>query len=175
MGCSCCKPESDEGDDPSAPLLRNGGNKRGGRTQRNEVINEGNNGGTSGYQQRSNVPEDRETDEQSLLNKILTQTMTDIIDVSAIDSHGVEHHESIDRVKKYSQMLGQLPQASLQKLRVAPLLTDTVNVEKSLSAPVPSRESIAQVQHFAKKVAEAMGNVKVEHRDDLVVSVTFQM
>ncbi|KAI2561611.1 LAMTOR1 isoform 8, partial [Pan troglodytes] len=41
------------------------------------------------------------TDEQALLSSILAKTASNIIDVSAADSQGMEQHEYMDRARQY--------------------------------------------------------------------------
>uniref|UniRef100_A0A8D2KNM1 Ragulator complex protein LAMTOR1 n=1 Tax=Urocitellus parryii TaxID=9999 RepID=A0A8D2KNM1_UROPR len=56
------------------------------------------NGAESNYH---SLPSAR-TDEQALLSSILAKTASNIIDVSAADSQGMEQHEYMDLARQYS-------------------------------------------------------------------------
>ncbi|OCT55412.1 hypothetical protein XELAEV_18002388mg [Xenopus laevis] len=51
-------------------------------------------------QNPTNNPSAR-TDEQAMLSRILAKTAQNIIDVSAVESQGMEQHECMDRARQY--------------------------------------------------------------------------
>jgi len=107
-------------------------------------------------------------DEQSALSRILHQTATNVIDVSALDSHNLEQHEYMDRARQYSQRIATSSTKGYQNGHQW-LLTDVPAVNRVLAAealPVADLQLITQV---AEKSAKALQELKVEHKEDLVV------
>lgn len=86
----------------------------------------------------------KKNDEQSALSKILHETATNVIDVSALDSHDLEQHEYYERMKAYKARLSGL-------LRWSPpnqnklLLTDVPAPEKLLSSDPISMDNFLLV------------------------------
>jgi hypothetical protein len=70
------------------------------------------------------------TDEQALLSSILAKTASNIIDVSAADSQGMEQHEYTDWAGQYSTGLAMLS-SSLTHRKKLPLLPSLT------SQPIP--------------------------------------
>uniref|UniRef100_A0A803JG43 Ragulator complex protein LAMTOR1 n=1 Tax=Xenopus tropicalis TaxID=8364 RepID=A0A803JG43_XENTR len=54
-------------------------------------------------QNSTNNPSAR-TDEQAMLSRILAKTAQNIIDVSAVESQGMEQHECMDRARQYRSL-----------------------------------------------------------------------
>ncbi|CAG0878872.1 unnamed protein product [Darwinula stevensoni] len=90
----------------------------------------------------------RKADEQSALERILRETATNIIDVSALETHSVEQHEYLDRTKQYSHRLSnQTNLKSFPKVRPAPRVLSTLEdipaIEKILSIEPISQDDLA--------------------------------
>ncbi|CAG2061584.1 unnamed protein product, partial [Timema podura] len=75
----------------------------------------------------------KKKDEQSALNRILQETATNVIDVAALDSHNLEQHEYLDRVKHYTQKL-QTGSRWVSSRKAPCLLVDIPAPEKLLAA-----------------------------------------
>nr|CAD7398651.1 unnamed protein product [Timema poppensis] len=75
----------------------------------------------------------KKKDEQSALNRILQETATNVIDVAALDSHNLEQHEYLDRVKHYTQKL-QTGSRWVSSRKPPCLLVDIPAPEKLLAA-----------------------------------------
>jgi hypothetical protein len=107
-------------------------------------------------------------DEQSALNRILHQTATSVIDVSALDSHNLEQYEYMDRAKQYSQKLAVAIIKSTSKPKPC-LLEDVPAPERVLTACLTSMGDLHLIIAASEKTAAALKSVKVEHKEDLVV------
>lgn len=114
----------------------------------------------------------KKTDEQSALNRILQETATNVIDVAALGSHNLEHHEYLDRMKMYSAKLQMVPGATgrwTQPRRPPCILVDIPAPDKVLSnTPIDSHDFFL-ITNMVDKANQALMDVKVEHREDLVV------
>ncbi|XP_065337874.1 ragulator complex protein LAMTOR1 [Cloeon dipterum] len=111
------------------------------------------------------------SDEQSALNRILQETASNVIDVAALDSHTLEQHEYRERVTHYTQRLNGI--AVMQRWRSPPtkvcLLADLPAPEKLLSTETVLPTDLQTMNYFMEAASEAMSNIKVEHKEDLVV------
>ncbi|XP_064636133.1 ragulator complex protein LAMTOR1-like isoform X2 [Lineus longissimus] len=108
-------------------------------------------------------------DEQSVLNRILHQAANNVIDVSAIDAHNMEQHEYQDRVKQYKTRV-EIVCSSSQRLKRGPTLPNVgVMPQNVLSEPPVSLADIQFVSMTAEKALQAVRQVKVTHKEDLVV------
>lgn len=86
----------------------------------------------------------KKNDEQSALNKILHETATNIIDVSALDSHDLEQHEYYERMKAYNARLNGLVRWSPPNQSKL-LLIDVPAPEKLLASEPISVENLNMV------------------------------
>ncbi|XP_058407877.1 ragulator complex protein LAMTOR1-like [Diceros bicornis minor] len=78
------------------------------------------------------------TDEQALLSSILAKTASNIIDVSAADSQGMQQHEYIDRARQYSTRLAVLSSSLTHWKKLPPLPSLTSQPHQVLARePVP--------------------------------------
>ncbi|XP_068920805.1 ragulator complex protein LAMTOR1 isoform X1 [Petaurus breviceps papuanus] len=78
------------------------------------------------------------TDEQALLSSILAKTASNIIDVSAADSQGMEQHEYMDRARQYSTRLAVLSSSLTHWKKLPPLPSLTSQPHQVLASdPVP--------------------------------------
>lgn len=108
-------------------------------------------------------------DEQSAVSRILHQTATNVIDVSALDAHNMEQHEYMDRARQYSQKIASSSSKGYQNDRPVCLLSDVPAVERVLDAESLSIADLQMITTTAEKAAKALQKVKVEHKEDLVV------
>ncbi|CAI9586862.1 unnamed protein product [Staurois parvus] len=84
-------------------------------------------------------------DEQALLSRILARTAQNIIDVSAVESQGMEQHECMDRARQYSTRLAKLNKNLTHWKKVPPLPSLTAQPQKVLASdPVPYAEKISK-------------------------------
>ncbi|XP_046395558.1 ragulator complex protein LAMTOR1 [Ischnura elegans] len=142
----------------------------------------------------------KKSDEQSALNRILQETATNVIDVAALDSHNLEQHEYLERMRQYTQRLGAMganvntrwtgnssaggaggsgtllapsamggPSTSPSGRMHLCLLTDIPAPEKVLAEDHPNPEDLILISNALEKASKALSDLKVEHREDLVV------
>lgn len=113
----------------------------------------------------------KKSDEQSALNRILQQTASNIIDVGALDSHTLEQHEYIERVRSYNHRFNALPSQKVpsRTRHEVQLLCDVPAVERILSAPPISLADLNMMVTSTQKVVAALTHIKVDHKEDLVV------
>lgn len=118
----------------------------------------------------SSAPQSQKTgDEQSALNRILHQTASDVIDVSAIDSQTMEQHEYMERARQYSNRVA-VACASSHKFRAGPALPQGVAAPQVvLAANAVSLADIQLVTTAAQEASNAVSEIKMRHKEDLVV------
>ncbi|OXU22040.1 hypothetical protein TSAR_001915 [Trichomalopsis sarcophagae] len=116
-------------------------------------------------QYASSVP--KKTDEQSALNRILHETAANIIDVGALDSHNLEQHEYLERSRAYAKRIEtvgiKVPDVSYCLLRDIPA------PERVLASEPITQSDKELITDFMQKSVMALGEVQVEHKEDLVV------
>lgn len=108
-------------------------------------------------------------DEQSAVSRILHQTATNVIDVSALDAHNMEQHEYMERARHYSQKIATSTLKGYQNDRPECLLSDVPAVDRVLATDPHSIAELQLIMITAEKAARALHKVKVEHKEDLVV------
>ncbi|CAH2225929.1 ragulator complex LAMTOR1 [Pelobates cultripes] len=109
------------------------------------------------------------TDEQALLSRILARTAQNIIDVSAVESQGMEQHECMDRARQYSMRLAKLSNNLTHWKKVPPLPSLTAQPHQILASdPVPYAD-IQQVSKIAAYAFSALSQIRVDAKEDLVV------
>uniref|UniRef100_A0A8C9QMC9 Ragulator complex protein LAMTOR1 n=1 Tax=Spermophilus dauricus TaxID=99837 RepID=A0A8C9QMC9_SPEDA len=116
------------------------------------------------------------TDEQALLSSILAKTASNIIDVSAADSQGMEQHEYMDRARQYSTRLAVLSSSLThwkklpplwKKLPLLPSLTSQPH-QVLASEPIPFSD-LQQVSRIAAYAYSALSQIRVDAKEELVV------
>ncbi|XP_041438673.1 ragulator complex protein LAMTOR1-like [Xenopus laevis] len=119
-------------------------------------------------QNPTNNPSAR-TDEQAMLSRILAKTAQNIIDVSAVESQGMEQHECMDRARQYSTRLAKLSSNLMDWKNVPPLPSLTSQPHQILASdPVPFTD-IQQVSKIAAYAFSALSQIRVDAKEDLVV------
>ncbi|XP_072256359.1 ragulator complex protein LAMTOR1 isoform X1 [Pyxicephalus adspersus] len=109
------------------------------------------------------------TDEQALLSRILARTAQNIIDVSAVESQGMEQHECMDRARQYSTRLAKLSSNLTHWKKLPPLPSLTAQPHQILASdPVPYAD-IQQVSKIAAYAFSALSQIRVDAKEDLVV------
>ncbi|XP_017770807.1 PREDICTED: ragulator complex protein LAMTOR1 [Nicrophorus vespilloides] len=137
-------------------------------TETNNINIQGNNSDDYLNQDVNAAP--KKTDEQSALSRILQETATNVIDVAALDAHNLQQHEYLDRVKMYNMRIQQVLAANRQPYKVKTLLLqDVSSADKILAAEPISAEDYHFVTSMVSKASLAITEIKVEHKEDLVV------
>ncbi|KAM4702286.1 ragulator complex protein LAMTOR1 [Discoglossus pictus] len=109
------------------------------------------------------------TDEQAMLSRILAKTAQNIIDVSAVESQGMEQHECMDRARQYSTRLAKLSNNLTHWKKVPPLPSLTSQPHQILASdPIPYAD-IQQVSKIAAYAFSALSQIRVDAKEDLVV------
>lgn len=115
----------------------------------------------------------KKTDEQSALNRILQETATNVIDVAALDSHNLQQHDYLERMKLYSIRLQQV--CATHKLPINKnkncMLLDVpdTQAERILASEPISVQDYTLINSILPKAVNAIKNIKIEHKEELVV------
>jgi len=102
------------------------------------------------------------------LAKILQETASAMIDVSASGSHSLDQREFQERSRHYLQKIQTLSPVLLHT--PVHLLGDVPNPDKQLGASLISQEDINLMNWAMDEVEKAMHSIRVEHSEDLVVA-----
>ncbi|KAL8616813.1 hypothetical protein ACOMHN_017850 [Nucella lapillus] len=114
--------------------------------------------------------ENEKGDEQSVMARILHQNARDVIDVASADST-IEQHEYHDRARQYNTRLKMLLSSSGKRGACRLSLPGNVTSPQSvLAAPPVSPSEIQLISNSTEKMSKAMRDVRIQHREDLVVS-----
>lgn len=160
---SCCGSEDSQNDN-------------GGRNERDPLIN-----GISSRPQGIEPPSGehsrtgsqvlRKNDEQSALNRILHKAASNVIDVAALDTHGMENHEFTEKAKAYSQKLATTGNLQLKnRLKKRETLPEsTITVDRLVALPPLPSSDIEMMRSLSLNVEDAFKRFVVLHTQDLIV------
>ncbi|XP_074981820.1 ragulator complex protein LAMTOR1 isoform X1 [Caretta caretta] len=109
------------------------------------------------------------TDEQAMLSSILAKTATNIIDVSAADSQGMEQHEYMDRARQYSTRLAMLSNNLTHWKKLPPLPSLTSQPHQVLASETVPYPDLQQVSRIAAYAFSALSQIRVDAKEELVV------
>ena len=94
---------------------------------------------------------------------------SNIIDVSAADSQGMEQHEYMDRARQYSARLAVLSSSLTHWKKLPPLPSLTSQPHQVLaSEPIPFSD-LQQVSKIAAYAYSALSQICVDEKEELVV------
>ncbi|XP_014276045.1 ragulator complex protein LAMTOR1 [Halyomorpha halys] len=116
--------------------------------------------------QRSNSSP-KSTDEQSVLNKILQVTATNVIDVAALAPSTIEQNEYLERRSHYHSKLS--PVSWQTGIKSQCYLVDIPIPEKVFNSNPISTENALLIKRAASKIKTALSELKVYHSEDLIV------
>uniref|UniRef100_A0A8B9QYL9 Ragulator complex protein LAMTOR1 n=1 Tax=Apteryx owenii TaxID=8824 RepID=A0A8B9QYL9_APTOW len=99
----------------------------------------------------------------------LVSLRSNIIDVSAADSQGMEQHEYMDRARQYSTRLAVLSNNLTHWKKLPPLPSLTNQPHQVLASdPVPFAD-LQQVSRIAAYAFSALSQIRVDAKEELVV------
>ncbi|XP_054264568.1 ragulator complex protein LAMTOR1 [Macrosteles quadrilineatus] len=111
----------------------------------------------------------KKTDEQSALNRILQEAATNVIDVAAMGAHNLEQHEYAERVNHYKLKLQGVANRHQAPRKQSCLLVDIPLPDKVLAITPIEDKDIHQIMAACESATAALAELKVEHKEDLVV------
>ncbi|XP_071499925.1 ragulator complex protein LAMTOR1-like isoform X2 [Diadema antillarum] len=115
----------------------------------------------------------RRGDQQSELNKVLQRAVTNVIDVSAIDSQALEQHEYMDRTRAYSSRVAVVVSGPKRPPSSFLRLPKGVSMPYSVLSEEPvSIADISLVSDTAAKAWQASQDIQVTHKENLVAQFT---
>lgn len=109
-------------------------------------------------------------DEESALSGILHRTARNVIDVAAIETQGIEQNEYHDRARLYSNRANSVLSTTSRGRQYKLPVPNGVSAPQIVLASQPiSTADVELISAAALKASQVMTQVKVEHKEDLVV------
>ena len=109
----------------------------------------------------------KSTDEQSVLNKILQETATNVIDIAALAPSNIEQNEYLERRSHYNSKL--TPVSWQIGIKSQCYLVDIAIPEKVFTPSPISAENAILIKRAASKIKTALNELNVYHSEDLIV------
>ncbi|XP_022320430.1 ragulator complex protein LAMTOR1-like [Crassostrea virginica] len=159
MGCCFSDSSDKDGEDPYSS----------GPNERERLLPEPASSGQSGQSYNTQSQRNpQKLDEPSALEKILHKTVRKIIDVSPGET--VEQQEYNDRAFQYGIRTNMILSGS-SKIRASrpPLPNGMAAPQIVLSSAPVSLADVQLITQSAEKASQAVGKVRVQHKEDLVV------
>lgn len=113
----------------------------------------------------------KKDEEQSVMNKILHEAATNVIDVAALGPHPFEQNEYLERKNYYKFKLGPYLNTPWHnpESRHKCVLSDIPNPEKEVSSLPISASDYCLIEKATLGVSKALSSLAVTHKEDLIV------
>ncbi|KAL4230501.1 Ragulator complex protein lamtor1 [Mactra antiquata] len=115
------------------------------------------------------IPQPKQGDEVSALTRILQKTASDTVDVAATEGRGIEQREFNDKAKQYSNKVNMVLSSSGKRYSKQSIPNGVTAPQIILASQPISVADVDLISTAALKASQALKDVKVEHKEDLVV------